>query len=129
MTRRLFSSFSAEQLSELPKLTVSWPSALSIAGASTALGWSVTLFITEVQKGSVVNKVEALDTKLDRYAHDIKKKLDRYAHDIKKKVDALDTKLEAFRQEVSSSLKRLEQRNVAATASHSFPVPRGPQHV
>jgi len=99
MTRRLFSSFSAEQLSELPKLTVSWPSALSIAGASTALGWSVTLFITEVQKGSVVNKVEALDTKLDRYAHDIKKK-----------VDALDTKLEAFRQEVSSSLKRLEQR-------------------
>ena len=85
MAKRWFSSFSVEQLSELPRLTLSWPAALSIAGAATTLGLSGTTFITEVQKGFLQNQV-------DKRFNDVERRLDTQAH----KLD-----------EISSSLKKL----------------------
>ena len=103
MAKRWFSSFSVEQLSELPRLTLSWPAALSIAGAATTLGLSGTTFITEVQKGFLQNQV-------DKRFNDVERRLDTQAHKLDKRLDDMERRLDTQAHkldEISSSLKKL----------------------
>jgi Skp family chaperone for outer membrane proteins len=91
MARRLFSSFSIEQLSELPRLTVSWPAALSIAGGATALGWTGTTIITQAQK------VDA-ERKMDKRFND----MDKRFNDMDKRFNNLEHKLDAYKLDADS---------------------------
>ena len=90
MARRLFSSFSIEQLSELPRLTVSWPAALSIAGGATALGWTGTTIITQAQKVDAECKADRRFIDMDKRFNGLEHKLDAYELEMSKRFNDLE---------------------------------------
>jgi hypothetical protein len=86
MARRLFSSFSIEQRSELPRLTVSWPAAASIAGGAIAL----TTIITQAQKVDAECKADRRFIDMDKRFNGLEHKLDAYELEMSKRFNDLE---------------------------------------
>ena len=101
MARRLFSSFTPEQLSELPRLTVSWTAALSIAGGAAALGWTGTTLITQVQKADT-------ETNTNKRFNELELKLDSFKLETKGSMDSFKLEMKDTMLEMKYSMQRLE---------------------